>query len=116
MDNYDQFVHAALEAEDDEYKNITNEYIKTLNVGGYRINLSLDDYGQCYFIEWVDKDGKKKSTGLGAYNTHYMEDIYYMFDERYKELSRKEMFGQISTSEWLELEKYEKLFEEEYKR
>lgn len=28
MDNYDQFVHAALEAEDDEYKNI--DYFKYL--------------------------------------------------------------------------------------
>lgn len=92
------------------------EYIKTLNVDGTKVNLGLDDCGQCYFIEWTDKSGKKKSTGLGTYNTHYMEDIYYMFDERYKELSKKEMFGEISPPEWLELEKYERLFEEEYKR
>lgn len=94
----------------------SEEYIKTINVGGKEIKLGLDDYGQCYIIEWADENGETKETGLGAYNTHYMEDIYYMFDERYKELSRKEMFGEISSPEWLELERYEKLFDEEYER
>jgi hypothetical protein len=92
------------------------EYVKTFEVNGTKVDLGLDDYGQCYFIEWVDKNGDKKSTSLGTYNFHYMEDIYYLFDERYKELSRKEMFGEISSPEWLELEKYDKIFEEEYKK
>ena len=92
------------------------EYVKTLNVGGHEIKLGLDDYGQCYFIEWTDENGEKKSAGLGTYNFHYMESIYYMFDERYKNLLRKETFGEISSPEWLELEKYDKIFEEEYKK
>ena len=92
------------------------EYIKTFNVNGIKVDLGLDDYGQCYFIEYTDKSGNKKSTSLGTYNTHYMESVYYILDERYKDLSRKEMFGGISSPEWIELEKYEKIFEEEYKR
>ena len=92
-----------------------DEYIKTLNVGGKEIKLGLDDYGQCYFIEWVDDNGKTQETGLGTYNFHYMEDIYYMFDEKYKELSRKELFGDLTDKDWNELRKYEKMFEKEYK-
>ena len=42
-----------------------DEYIKTLNVGGKEIKLGLDDYGQCYFIEWVDDNGKTQETRLG---------------------------------------------------
>ena len=93
-----------------------DEYIKTLNVGGKEIKLGLDDYGQCYFIEWTDDLGLHHEMGLGTYNFNYMEDIYCMFDEEYRELSRKDLFGEYMTPEendkWLE---YKKLFEKEYK-
>lgn len=92
------------------------QYIKTIEVCGTKVDLGLDDYGQCYFIEWIDKNGEKKSAGLGTYNFHYMESIYHMFDERYRELSRKELFGEVTSPEWLELEKYYKMFDEEYKK
>lgn len=93
----------------------SEEYIKTFNINGKEIKLGLDDYGQCYFIEWIDDNGETQETGLGTYNFHYMEEIYYLFDEKYKDLVRKEMFGGISSPEWLELEKYDKMFKEEYK-
>ena len=34
MDNYDQFVHAALEAEDEQYLDAMKEYIKCLKEEG----------------------------------------------------------------------------------
>ena len=45
-----------------------------------------------------------------------MEDIYYMFDEKYKDLSRKELFGDLTDKDWNELNKYDKMFEKEYKQ
>lgn len=92
------------------------EYVKTLEVNGIKVDLGLDDYCQCYFIEWADKNGDRQSTSLGTYNTHYMEDIYYLFDSNYKDLSRKEIFGGLTDTDWNELNKYGKIFEEEYKR
>lgn len=92
-----------------------NEYIKTLNVAGKEVKLGLNDYGQCYFIEWVDEDGKEQSMGLGTYNSHYLEDIYYLFDPEYKALKKKELWGDYMTPKeydrWLE---YGKLFKKEY--
>ena len=91
------------------------EYVKTLNVGGHEIKLGLDDYGQCYFIEWADPlTGELKETGLGTYNFNYMEDIYYLFDDRYKELVRRELFGELSDGETAEMENYRRIFDEEY--
>ena len=89
------------------------EYIKTLNISGHEIKLGLDDYGQCYFIEW-EENGKIRDMGLGTYNFHYMEEIYYMFDPVFKELAKKDLYGEEMTSEeqnkWLE---YKNLFNEE---
>lgn len=94
----------------------SKEYIKTFNINGKEIKLGLDDYGQCYFIEWVDDLGNTRETGLGTYNFRYMEDIYYLFDPHYKELARKDMFGDLTDEGWDELNKYNKMFEEEYKK
>ena len=92
------------------------EYVKTFEVCGTKVDLGLDDYGQCYFIEWTDKNGERKETGLGTYNFHYLEEIYSMFDEKYRDLARKEIFGDLTDADWNELNKYDKMFEEEYKQ
>lgn len=92
------------------------EYIKTIEICGTKVDLGLNDYGQCYFIEWTDKNGKKQSTSLGAYNSDYLREIYYLFDNRYKELSRKELFGELNDSERAEMNHYQEIFNEEYKK
>ena len=93
-----------------------SEYVKTFNINGKEIKLGLDDYGQCYFIEWVDDFGNTQETSLGTYNFRYMEDIYYLFDPHYKELIRKDLFdGLMASEDYNELRKYDKMFEEEYK-
>lgn len=73
-----------------------NDFIKTLVINGTKVDLGLDDYGQCYFIEW-EENGQKKETGLGTYNFHYLERIYYLFDDKYRTLSRKWLFGEDMT-------------------
>ena len=92
-----------------------NEYVKTLNICGTEVKLGLDDYGQCYFVEW-EEDGKTRETGLGTYNSNYMEAIYYMFDPRYKELSKRGLFGELTEKDWLEYCRYHDMFDEEYKK
>lgn len=37
------------------------EYIKTMNINGNSIDLGIDDYGQQYFVEWEDSDGKHEN-------------------------------------------------------
>ena len=59
------------------------EYIKTMNINGNSIDLGIDDYGQQYFIEWEDSEGKHEM-GLGSYNMNYMSDILYKFDPNFK--------------------------------
>lgn len=91
-----------------------DSYIKTFHICGYDIDLGLDDYGQCYYIEWDDY-GEKKSTSLGTYNFHYLEDIYYLLDPVYKILTHKDLWGEEMTLEEKEAwQDYQKIFEEEY--
>jgi len=92
------------------------DYIKTIIVCKKEIKLGMDDYGQCFYIEWVDDNGKIQEESIGTYNTHYMEYIYHKFDPKYKELSRKEMFGEATKHDLTKLEKYYKIFEEEYNK
>ena len=89
------------------------EYVKSFIIDGREIKLGIDDYGQCYFIEWVDEDGNTQEMGLGTYNFNYMEDIYYMFDKRYKELRRADFTRELSKKEIKELEKYYDMFNKE---
>ena len=92
------------------------EYIKTLHINGQDIDLGLDDYGQCYFIEWTDNAGKKQDLGLGTYNFRYLEEIYYMFDLKYRSLSHKNLWSEDMTAEEkTEWQKYQDLFDQEYK-
>ena len=47
------------------------EYIKTIVVNGHMINIGLDDYGQTYFLEYVDGEGKLVEDCVGVYETDY---------------------------------------------
>jgi len=91
------------------------DYIKTLHICGQDIDLGLSDCGQCYYIEWEEKDEKKFMT-LGAYNFHYLENIYYLFDLEYRTLAKKELWGEEFSDEEKELwQKYQNIFDEEDK-
>lgn len=87
-----------------------DEYIKTLNVCGKEVQLGLDDYGQCYFIEW-EENGETRSMGLGTYNFNYMSEIYSLFDPVYSSLLGKYLFGKpLTLEEESKLKEYEDLF------
>lgn len=90
-----------------------SDYVKTLYVGGKEIKLGMDDPGQCYYIEW-EENGETKEMGLGTYNFHYLESIYYLFDPIYKELSKLNLFDRLTEENKEVFEKYQKMFREEY--
>ena len=55
------------------------EYVETKVINGHMVNIGLDDYGQCYFFEFVDPDGELREVSCGTYNFNYEEEIeYYM--------------------------------------
>lgn len=71
------------------------DYIKTIVVNDKEIKLGLDDYGQCYYIEYLNDKNEIETTSLETYNTYYMEEIYYMFDPRFEYLERKNSFFKL---------------------
>lgn len=92
-----------------------DEYFKTIYVNGKEIKLGIDDYGQSYFIEY-EEDGNIIEDGLGTYNRDYMEAIYLMFDDEYKALCRKQMYGDdMSEDEMRRYEEYLDIFSKEYR-
>ena len=56
------------------------EYVTSYVIGDRLVNVGLDDYGQCYFIEWAD-NGELKQDSCGSYNHNYKEYIEYKFGE-----------------------------------
>ena len=54
------------------------EYIKTIIYNDRMINLGLDDYGQSYFIEYLE-DGHLKTECVGSYIVDYEDYIEYRF-------------------------------------
>lgn len=51
------------------------EYIETLIIKDIEIDVGIDDYGQCYFFEYIDGNGNKRKIGCGSYNPNYKEEI-----------------------------------------
>lgn len=89
-----------------------DEYIKTISVCGQKIDVGIDDYGQCYFIEWDDEDGHNEDC-LGAYNFNYVESIYARFDKEYKSLLRKVICKkEMTEDEVAKFKEYQKMFDD----
>lgn len=55
-----------------------DEYIKTIVYNGRMINIGIDDYGQTYFLEYLE-DGELKEECIGAYVTDYENYIEWRF-------------------------------------
>ena len=92
------------------------EFVRTITVCGQKIDIGIDDYGQCYFIEWDDSEGHHEM-GLGAYNFNYIEPIYSMFDNKFNTLLRKHMLDEPMTDEEKnDYEEYQNLFRKEGER
>ena len=55
------------------------DYIESKVINGYLVNIGIDDYGQCFYFEYLGKDGELKEVSCGTYNLEYMDEIdYYM--------------------------------------
>lgn len=95
---------------------MTNEeYFKSIFINNKEIKLGIDDYGQCFFIEFINDNNEIETISLGTYNLNYMEEIYSIFDKTYITLLEKKFlnkpFSKRDKKKW---EEYEKLFKEEY--
>ena len=55
------------------------EYCKTVVYNGHMVNIGVDDYGQQFFLEYVDENGHLTEFCLGAYNTNYRDALEYLF-------------------------------------
>ena len=92
----------------------SNEYIKTIRVKDLDVDLGVDDYGQSYFIEWEDDEGRHEMS-VGSYNTDYLSTILYYCDPEYKRLWEKMLLGQLLTDqEKYQWEQYQKMIDDEY--
>ena len=43
------------------------EYVESVKVGDIKVDIGIDDYGQCYFFEYLD-NGEVKEVCCGSYN------------------------------------------------
>ena len=55
------------------------EFCKTVVYNGHMVNIGVDDYGQQFFLEYVDENGHLTEFCLGAYNTNYRDALEHLF-------------------------------------
>ena len=58
------------------------EYIGTIELNGIKVDVGVDDYGQQYFFEFINKDSEKETLGCGAYNINFLDDIIFIVDRQ----------------------------------
>lgn len=85
-----------------------NEYIKTIVIYGKMINVGIDDYGQQYFLEYVDDNGILQEIGCGAYNSD-IEDVAKTIIDR-----RRYMIEEYGEEEVLKMEEAKRKRMERY--
>lgn len=67
-----------------------DEYIETVVYKGHMVNVGIDDAGQQYFLEYVDKAGNLQEVGCGAYNVSYWDTLPIVCE------TPEECYGQLS--------------------
>ena len=55
------------------------DYIETLVINGHIVPVGMDDYGQCYYFEYLDENGQLQEMGCGTYNFNYKREIESFF-------------------------------------
>ena len=66
-------------------KNI--QFVESVNYNNQIINVYIDDAGQSYLLEYIDKDGSMKEISCGSYNTDYNWCIEELFGNPIKNCS-----------------------------
>lgn len=84
------------------------EYVKTIVVYGKMLNVGMDDYGQQYFLEYVDDNGELQEIGCGAYNSD-IEDVAKTIVDR-----RRYMIEEYGEEEVLRIEEEKRKRMERY--
>lgn len=87
------------------------EYVKTIIVYDKMVNVGIDDYGQCYFIEYLDEStGELVEISCGTYENDYEGFAKSMIDHR-------RFLFEIYGEEWvLEMERKREERMEKYRR
>ena len=87
-----------------------NEYVKTLVVYGKMVNIGMDDYGQQYFIEYVDNNGDLVEVCCGAYVLDYEDVARSIIDPRryFIEIWGEEAVLEMECAREERMKKYEK--------
>lgn len=55
------------------------EYVESLIINDKIVEVGMDDYGQCYFFNYLDEDNNIKSVCCGSYNPYYKDEIAGFF-------------------------------------
>ncbi len=84
------------------------EYVKTIVIYGKMLNVGMDDYGQQYFLEYVDDNGELQEIGCGAYNSD-IEDVAKTIVDR-----RRYMIEEYGEEEVLRIEEEKRKRMERY--
>ena len=58
------------------------EYVGTIELNNTKIDIGIDDCGQQYFFEFINKDGEKEILGCGAYNFNFLDEIIFTIDRK----------------------------------
>ncbi len=64
---------------DEDKKNANPDYVETVFLVSpveYSIDVFMDDYGQCYYVKYIDKNGKEREWSCGTYNFDYLDDVF----------------------------------------
>ena len=56
------------------------EYVETIVINGHMINIGIDDYGQTYFLEYLDELGNLVEDCVGAYEFDYKSYAESIFE------------------------------------
>lgn len=57
-----------------------SDYLKTRVINGRMVNIGKDDYGQCYYFEYVNDKGQLQEVSCGTYNFNWEQEVQDYFD------------------------------------
>lgn len=75
----------------------SEEFVKKLKVRDKIVKVGLDDYGQCYFFEYIDDNGKTQEVCCSSYNPYYKDEIAGYFGVDVSDI--KEIYSIMSDEE-----------------
>lgn len=95
---YNYLDFSTLETENVEYvmfvdlgkQERSDDYMHTLDIDGYLVDVYMDDYGQCYDLKYKDLDDKQREWCCGTYNTDYVGEAIAIVRSLQKEKTKRQ--------------------------